>query len=60
MTANSDLHFMRLAYAEALKAVGNYGEVYERNVGLQSKLGIPRGLNALWTHGGIQYAPPVR
>ncbi len=44
----------------ALKAVGNYGEVYERNVGLQSKLGIPRGLNALWTHGGIQYAPPVR
>jgi general L-amino acid transport system substrate-binding protein len=46
--------------ARALRAVGNYGEIYERNVGTQSKLSIPRGLNALWTQGGIQYAPPVR
>jgi general L-amino acid transport system substrate-binding protein len=46
--------------ARAVRAVGNYGEVYERNVGRQSKLSIPRGLNALWTQGGIQYAPPVR
>jgi general L-amino acid transport system substrate-binding protein len=46
--------------ARSLRAVGNYGEVYERNVGTQSKLSIPRGLNALWTQGGIQYAPPVR
>jgi general L-amino acid transport system substrate-binding protein len=46
--------------ARAVKAVGNYGEVYERNVGSQSKLAIPRGLNALWTDGGIQYAPPMR
>ena len=44
----------------AVRAVGNYGEVYERNVGTQSKLSIPRGLNALWTLGGIQYAPPIR
>jgi general L-amino acid transport system substrate-binding protein len=44
----------------ALRAVGNYGEMYERNVGTQSRLSIPRGLNALWTQGGIQYAPPVR
>ncbi len=44
----------------ALRAVGNYGEIYERNVGMQSRLSIPRGLNALWTQGGIQYAPPVR
>ncbi|MES1148994.1 MAG: amino acid ABC transporter substrate-binding protein [Bradyrhizobium guangdongense] len=44
----------------AVRAVGNYGEIYERNVGTQSKLSIPRGLNALWTQGGIQYAPPVR
>jgi len=43
-----------------IRAVGNYGEIYERNVGTQSRLSIPRGLNALWTHGGIQYAPPVR
>jgi len=44
----------------AVRAVGNYGEIYERNVGMQSRLSIPRGLNALWTQGGIQYAPPVR
>jgi general L-amino acid transport system substrate-binding protein len=44
----------------AVRATGNYGEIYERNVGAQSRLGIPRGLNALWTRGGIQYAPPVR
>jgi general L-amino acid transport system substrate-binding protein len=44
----------------AVRAVGNYGEIYERNVGTQSRLSIPRGLNALWTSGGIQYAPPIR
>ncbi len=46
--------------ARAVRAVGNYGEIYERNVGTQSELSIPRGLNALWTQGGIQYAPPIR
>ena len=43
-----------------LKQVGNYGEVFERNVGEKTKLGLKRGLNALWTQGGLQYAPPVR
>jgi general L-amino acid transport system substrate-binding protein len=43
-----------------VKAVGNYGESFERNVGAGSKLGIARGLNQLWTKGGIQYAPPIR
>src|SRR5216683_4993169 len=43
-----------------VKQVGNYGEVFERNVGAGSKLAISRGLNRLWTKGGIQYAPPVR
>ncbi|MDQ0503948.1 amino acid ABC transporter substrate-binding protein [Xanthobacter agilis] len=43
-----------------VKAVGNYGESYERNVGAASKLGIPRGINQLWSMGGIQYAPPIR
>lgn len=43
-----------------VKQVGNYGEVFERNVGSGSKLGISRGLNRLWTKGGIQYAPPIR
>ncbi len=43
-----------------VKQVGNYGEVFDRNVGTGSKLGINRGLNRLWTKGGIQYAPPIR
>jgi general L-amino acid transport system substrate-binding protein len=43
-----------------VKHVGNYGESFERNVGTGSKLGISRGLNRLWTKGGIQYAPPIR
>jgi general L-amino acid transport system substrate-binding protein len=43
-----------------VKAVGNYGESFERNVGSGSKLGIARGLNQLWSKGGIQYAPPIR
>jgi general L-amino acid transport system substrate-binding protein len=46
--------------ANAIRAVGNYGEVYERDVGSKSRLGIPRGLNELWNMGGIQYAPPIR
>ena len=43
-----------------VKAVGNYGEVFERNVGQGSPLKIARGLNALWTKGGLQYGLPVR
>jgi general L-amino acid transport system substrate-binding protein len=43
-----------------VKQVGNYGETFERNVGLGSTLKIERGLNKLWTKGGIQYAPPIR
>ena len=46
--------------ARIIRHVGNYGEVYERNVGSGSKLGIPRGLNQLWSNGGILYAPPIR
>jgi general L-amino acid transport system substrate-binding protein len=46
--------------ARIIRHVGNYGEVYERNVGTGSKLGIPRGLNQLWNTGGILYAPPIR
>ncbi len=44
----------------AIKQVGNYGEVFERNVGPKSALGLPRGVNNLWNKGGIMYAPPVR
>jgi general L-amino acid transport system substrate-binding protein len=43
-----------------IKHVGNYGEVFERSVGQGSPLKIVRGLNALWTKGGLQYGPPIR
>jgi general L-amino acid transport system substrate-binding protein len=43
-----------------IKTVGNYGEIYERNVGSGSRLKIERGINRLWNAGGIQYAPPIR
>jgi general L-amino acid transport system substrate-binding protein len=46
--------------ARIIRHVGNYGEIYDRNVGSESKLKIPRGLNQLWSAGGIQYAPPIR
>jgi general L-amino acid transport system substrate-binding protein len=43
-----------------VKATGNYGEIFERNVGPKSALALPRGLNNQWTKGGLQYAFPVR
>src|SRR5882672_606577 len=43
-----------------VKQVGNYGETFERNVGAGSPLKIDRGLNKLWSQGGLQYAPPIR
>ncbi|MGH6882834.1 MAG: amino acid ABC transporter substrate-binding protein, partial [Hypericibacter sp.] len=43
-----------------LKQVGNYGESFERNVGLKTPLALARGLNELWSKGGLQYAPPAR
>lgn len=45
---------------QIVKQVGNYGEVFERNVGVNTPLNIERGLNALWTKGGLQYSPPFR
>ena len=45
---------------QIVKAVGNYGESFERNVGMGSPIKIARGINALWTKGGLQYAPPIR
>ena len=46
--------------ARAIRQVGNYGEIFERNVGQGSPLKIQRGLNALWNKGGVLYAPPIR
>ena len=59
-TYGEDLGLTRDWAARIIRHVGNYGEVYERNVGSGSKLHIPRGLNQLWSAGGIQYAPPIR
>ena len=43
-----------------IKSVGNYGEIFERNIGVNTPIGLERGLNALWTDGGLQYSPPFR
>lgn len=49
----------RWAY-NAIRAVGNYGEIFERNLGSGSPIGLRRGMNALYTQGGLMYAPPIR
>ncbi|WP_119418973.1 amino acid ABC transporter substrate-binding protein [Desertibaculum subflavum] len=46
--------------ARTIKQVGNYGEIFERNVGQKTPLKLARGLNDLWTKGGLMYAPPLR
>ena len=45
---------------QIIKQVGNYGEIFERNIGVDTPIGLARGLNALWTNGGLQYSPPFR
>jgi len=45
---------------KVIGAVGNYSEIFERHVGKDTDIGLDRGLNALWTDGGIQYSPPFR
>lgn len=59
-TIGTDLGLTNEWAYNVIKAVGNYGEVFERNLGQSSPLKISRGLNALWNKGGIQYAPPIR
>lgn len=46
--------------ARAIRAVGNYGELFERNLGPKSAVGLARGANNLWSKGGLIYAPPIR
>src|SRR6516165_2934152 len=46
--------------AKTIESVGNYGEIFERNLGAQSALKLERGLNRLWSRGGLMYAPPFR
>jgi general L-amino acid transport system substrate-binding protein len=44
----------------AISANGNYGEIFEKNIGENTPIGLARGLNAQWTDGGLLYAPPFR
>jgi general L-amino acid transport system substrate-binding protein len=45
---------------QVIRGVGNYAEIYDRNIGPDSPLGLERNLNALWTSGGLHYPPPYR
>jgi general L-amino acid transport system substrate-binding protein len=56
----ADLKLPKDWVVQIVKQVGNYGEVFERNLGEGTPLNIKRGQNALWNKGGIQYAPPIR
>jgi len=47
-------------FVQAIAAVGNYGEIFEREIGESTPIGLARGLNALWPEGGLQYSPPFR
>ncbi len=55
-----DLGLDQGAPVRVIKAVGNYGEIFERNLGTKTPLRMERGLNALWTNGGLMYSPPFR
>ncbi|HEY5818158.1 MAG TPA: amino acid ABC transporter substrate-binding protein [Mesorhizobium sp.] len=56
----TDLGLDNAWVANIIKTTGNYGEIFERNVGAGSPLKIARGVNALWTKGGLQYGMPIR
>lgn len=56
----ADMGLSQNSPVNAIKAVGNYGEIFERNIGKNTPLALSRGLNQLWSKGGILYAPPVR
>jgi general L-amino acid transport system substrate-binding protein len=45
---------------DVVRQLGNYGEIFDRHLGRGSPIGLDRGLNRLWTEGGLMYAPPLR
>ncbi len=59
-TLGEDMGIPNDFMADAITHVGNYGEIYERNLGAGSQFALDRGLNALWTDGGLLYSPPFR
>jgi general L-amino acid transport system substrate-binding protein len=58
--ASASLHLEPGWASRVLKQVGNYQEIFERNLGAKSRLKLERGMNALWSNGGILYAPPFK
>ncbi len=58
LTSGSALALTPNYMVEVIRQVGNYGEIYERHLGANTPLRLPRGLNALWNGGGLMYAPP--
>ena len=58
--AGKDMALTNDVFYQVIKLVGNYGEIYERTLGPNTKFNVPRGLNQPYTKGGIQYAPPFR
>lgn len=56
----ADLGLAESWLADAVAAVGNYGEIFERNLGVETPMELSRGVNALWDEGGILYAPPMQ
>jgi len=59
-TLGADMGLDNEFAVRAIKAAGNYGEIYDRHVGPDTPMGLPRGINALWVDGGLQYAPPFK
>ncbi|NEQ34427.1 MAG: amino acid ABC transporter substrate-binding protein, partial [Leptolyngbya sp. SIO4C5] len=59
-TLGSDMGLPNDFMARAITHVGNYGEIYERNLGEGSQFELPRAENSLWTEGGLLYSPPFR
>lgn len=59
-TLGEDMGIPNDFMASVISSVGNYGEIYERNLGAESQFELDRGLNALWTDGGLLYSPPFR
>ncbi|MAJ82008.1 MAG: hypothetical protein CMF41_03735 [Legionellales bacterium] len=60
VTQASDMGLSNEFAYSIIKLVGNYKEIYDRNIGEKSQFKVSRGLNALWRDGGIQYSPPFR
>jgi general L-amino acid transport system substrate-binding protein len=61
VAGNGEALGLRESWAyDAIRQIGNYGEIFDRHVGRGSAIGLDRGLNRLWTEGGLMYAPPLR